>query len=160
MNTRTIIGSAFLLAFILGSALVSSRAQPAVTDNEWMLDFTALTLAPDGRWGAATDRYVNRAIAGAIAHCRATSPAKPGCGAYLSTIRAGWSLGMRCGDNVIVVAERALADAELIARRRERHLRANYAPDMPPCIRVVTVDPDGRIIAPKIDDLSGRVSTR
>jgi hypothetical protein len=159
MIARTIVGSAFLLALLLG---VPGRpcAQSDTADNEWMLDYTALTLAPDGRWGTATDPYFNQAIAGAIANCKAMSGGHLGCGAYLATIRAGWSLGLRCGGHVIVVAERALADAELMADRRERDLRANYAPDMPPCMRVVTVDPRGRIIAPNPDDLSGRVSTR
>jgi hypothetical protein len=159
MTARTILGSAFLLAFLLGP-LDRPRAQPQAADTEWMLDYTALTLAPDDRWGTATDAYLNQAIAGAIANCKAMSGAQLGCGAYLVTIRAGWSLGLRCGDHVIVVAERGLADAELMANRRERDLRENHAPDMPPCMRVVTVDPRGRIIAPKPDDLSGRVSTR
>ena len=159
MIIRTTIGSAFLLALLL-AVPERPRAQPGAADSEWMLDHTALTLAPDGRWGAATERYVNHAIAGAIANCKAKSGAQLGCGAHLATIRAGWSLGMHCGDHIIVVAERALADAELMAQRREQHLRAHYAPDMPPCVRVVTVDPNGRIIAPKPDDLSGRVSNR
>ena len=162
MIARMIVGSALMLAAILGP-LDQSRAQSRAEiadNNEWMLDFTALTLAPDGRWGAATDAYVNRAIAHAIANCRATEPEKLGCGAYLSTIRAGWSLGLRCGDTVIVVAERALADAERMASSRENELRSNYAPDLPPCMRVVTVDPRGRIIAPKPDSLSVSLPTR
>jgi hypothetical protein len=157
--TRTMIGSTFLLALLLGVP-DRPRAQPDAADNEWMLDHTALTLAPDGRWGAATERYVNQAIAGAIANCKAMSGAQPGCGAHLATIRAGWSLGIYCGSHVIVVAERALADAERMAQRREQDLRANYAPNMPPCVRVVTVDPNGRIIAPKPEDLAGRLSPR
>src|SRR5262245_36592977 len=151
------------LAFVLGLCLGTfgePRAQPRSADGDWMLDITALTLAPDGTWGAATDAYVNRAIGGAVARCKATTGGRPGCGAYLSTIRAGWGLGIRCGDHIIVVAERLLADAERRARRRENDLRTHYAPDMPSCVRVVTVDPAGRIIVPKIDDVTGRLSTR
>ena len=159
MMTRTMIGSAFLLALLLGVP-DRPRAQPVAVDSEWMLDHTALTLAPDGRWGAATERYVNQAIAGAVANCKAKSAAQLGCGAHLATIRAGWSLGIHCGSHVIVVAERALADAERMAQRREQHLRTRYAPNMPSCVRVVTVDPNGRIIAPKPDDLAGRLPTR
>jgi len=144
-----------LLLFLCG-ALDPARAQPRteVPDNDWMLDYTALTLAPDGRWGTATEPYIYQAIAGAIANC--TKSGKPGCGAYLSTIRAGWSLGLRCGDHIIVVAERTLADAERIARRRESQMRIGPAS---PCIRVVTVDPSGRV-RPRTDSLSGRLLRR
>jgi hypothetical protein len=58
-------------------------------------------LVPDGAWGAATDPFVNRAIAGAIAKCKAMSGAELGCGAFLSSIRTGWSLGIRCGREII-----------------------------------------------------------
>jgi len=162
MIVRRVAAAAVVLSFTLadrGELRAQSRA--AFAGSEWMPDHTALTVAPDGAWGAATDAYLNRAVADAIANCKAMSSAKLGCGAYLATVRAGWSLGLRCGDtHVIVVAEPDLADAERMAQRREDDLRINYAPGMPPCTRVVTVDPSGRINAPKGDGLSGRVSTR
>ena len=161
MIGRNYLQSACVLAFVLGGALDGLRAQSwqEIADSEeWMHDVTVLTMAPDGAWGVATEPALSRAIAGAIRNCRAKSGANLGCGAHFSTVRAGWSLGIRCGRENIIVAENALADAERSASRREVDLRTNYVPDMPPCTRVVTVDPSGRIIAPTVDD-SGKPST-
>jgi hypothetical protein len=150
------------MGFILG-ALGEPRAQSraAIVDDAWTRDVTSLTMAPDGAWGAATAAYVNTAIAGAVADCKARTEAKFGCGAHLTTIRAGWSLGLRCGaSHVIVVADHELATAELTAQRREQDLRANYAPEMPSCTRVVTVDPNGRVVLPKNDGVGDRFSRK
>ena len=49
-------------------------------------DWTVLTMAPDGAWGAATDDYVNRAIAGSLERCRAMSGRMLGCGAYFVSV--------------------------------------------------------------------------
>ena len=154
MVGRNYFQATCVLAFVLSGALDGLRAQSwqEIADSEdWMHDVTVLTMAPDGAWGVATEPALNRAIAGAISNCRAKSGADLGCGAYFSTVRAGWSLGIRCGGENIIVAERVLADAERSASRREVDLRTNYVPDMPPCNRVVTVDPSGRIIAPTVD---------
>lgn len=161
MIGRNYLQSACVLAFVLSGALDGLRAQSwqEIADSEeWMHDVTVLTMAPDGAWGVATEPTLNRAIAGAIRNCRAKSGANLGCGAHFSTVRAGWSLGIRCGGENIIVAERILADAERSASRREVDLRTNYVPDMPPCTRVVTVDPSGRVIAPPVND-SGKPST-
>jgi hypothetical protein len=69
-----------------------------------------------------------------------------GCGAMFKTIQAGWSLGIRCGGENIVVAEKTLAGAEQAARGREVELRQLYVPDMPSCRRVVAVDPTGSAV--------------
>jgi len=66
-----------------------------------------------------------------------------------TVIRAGWSLGIRCGDKNIIMAESTLTDAERRARWREFELRKLHDPDMPPCVRLVTVDPTGTIVAPQ-----------
>ena len=58
----------------------------------------------------------------------------------------GWSLGIRCGTENIIVAARELADAERAAINREIDLKYRYAPDMPPCRRVLSVNPDGEIV--------------
>ena len=113
-------------------------------DESW----TVLTMAPDGSWGAATETWVNQAIARAIDSCKAMSRAAIGCGAYLTTVQAGWSLGLTCGREVIVVADKTLAEAEQAARGRMLELRHRYVKDLPPCVRVVTVDPYGRITTP------------
>src|SRR5215471_6208474 len=65
---------------------------------------TVLTMAPNGAWGAATDDSVGTAIAGAIAYCNRRQRGPVGCGASYTTIRAGWSLGIRCGGQNILVA--------------------------------------------------------
>jgi hypothetical protein len=115
----------------------------------WALDFTVLTMAPDGAWGTATHPQINRAIYQAIKNCRAMSTAELGCGAHQTTVRGGWSLGIRCGRDNIIVADRNLAEAERRARQREADLRVFYVTNLPPCVRVVTVDPNGQVVAPK-----------
>jgi hypothetical protein len=122
-------------------------ATPADADDDW----TVLTMAPDGSWGAATSFSINRAIAFAIANCKIAYQREIGCGAIFTSIQAGWSLGIRCGRENIVVAEKTLAGAEQAATRREAERRQLYVPDMPSCRRVVTVDSNGTIIVPHAD---------
>ena len=125
------------------------RALPFASD-----DWTVLTMAPDGSWGAATSYPIDQAIAAAIANCRIAYQREIGCGAIFTSIQLGWSLGIRCGDRNIVVAEKTLAGAEQAALRREMELRQLYAPEMPPCRRVVTVDPNGMVVLPHSDELA------
>jgi hypothetical protein len=141
-------GAACALAVSL-CALSEPVAQSSFTEplQEWERDWTVLTMAPDGAWGTATEMGVIEALAHAISNCRAMSGAEVGCGAHFTTIRAGWSLGSRCGEKNIIVAELNLDDAELRASWREYELRQLHDPDMPPCVRVVTVDPNGDIVA-------------
>ena len=108
-----------------------------------------LTMAPDGSWGAATDLFINRAIAEAIRVCRGMSGKQLGCGAVPTSVQAGWSLGIRCGNENILVADRELENAEHIARERELELRYSHEQQLGPCRRVVTVNPAGRVIAPQ-----------
>ncbi len=114
---------------------------------------TVLTMAPNGSWGAATDDSVGAAIATAIARCNGRHRHAIGCGAWFTTIRGGWSLGIRCGQESILVSEQTLVEAEQAAIDREVELRRLHAASMPPCIRVVSVDPSGAIIAPYAADL-------
>jgi hypothetical protein len=107
------------LAATLATSVV---ATPADADDDW----TVLTMAPDGAWGTATDPRINRAILLAISNCKAISQMELGCGAYATTVRAGWSLGIRCGRENIIVADRNLAAAEHRARQREAELRSLY----------------------------------
>src|SRR5262249_2964207 len=157
MTRPIVLGVACALAFSLSlsSALLaqSGASQPGpvdVSEDSW----TVLTMASDGSWGADTDISISRAIARAIGNCKAMSRTTIGCGAYFTSIRAGWSLGMTCGSQNIIVAEKNLAEAEQAAIDRISKLRRFYAPDMPPCARVVTIDPHGRIITPEADDPS------
>jgi hypothetical protein len=158
MIGRTFLGAIGAVAVTLGSLdapLAQSAPQPAAIE-EWAHEFTVLTMAPDGAWGAATDSQVNRAISLAISNCKAMSGAALGCGAYQTTVRGGWSLGIRCGRETIIVADRDLAEAEHRARKREIELRTQYVPDMPPCVRVVTIDPNGAVSLPPVG-YSGRI---
>lgn len=113
----------------------------------WGDYFTVVTMAPDGSWGVATELSVGKAIAGAIRRCRATTRAELGCGAQFRAISDGWIVAYRCGDTNIITAGRAPADAAQAARERESELRASYAPNLPPCRQVLTVDPRGEVAA-------------
>ena len=108
--------------------------------------FTVLTMAPDGSWGVATSIFIGEAISGAMAECKAMTGPKLGRGALSKTGRAAWVLGVRCGRENILVADKILANAELAALNRETELRNVYAKSMPSCVRIVTVDPDGMVV--------------
>ena len=108
--------------------------------------FTVLTMAADGSWGVATSIFIGEAISGAMAECKVMSGPKLGCGALSKTGRAAWVLGVRCGRENILVADKILANAELAALNRETELRHVYAKNMPSCVRIVTVDPDGMVV--------------
>jgi hypothetical protein len=114
---------------------------------------TVLVMAPNGSWGAATEDSIGVATAAAIAHCKTMYRKAVGCGAYSTVIRAGWSLGIRCGDETIMAAERTLIEAEQAVIDRELELRRFYRPDLPPCVRLVSIDPSGAIIAPYAAEL-------
>jgi hypothetical protein len=139
------------------AAIVACLVMPAAAIVPDRDDWTVVTMAPDGAWGSATEPSVGQALARAIANCKAMSGMKLGCGAQSRAIQAGWIVAARCGDRNIVVTERRLADAERAARERETDLREHYAPDMPPCRRVLTVDPRGRVmVATSQDELTSR----
>jgi hypothetical protein len=125
----------------------------ANADEYWQKDITVVAIAPDGTWGVATEPTTGRAIANAIAECKKKYQSKIGCGSEITTVRGGWSIGMRCGNRSIFVAEETLAKAEQAAISRETELRQFYAPDMPACVRVMSVDPNGDVVAPDVADL-------
>jgi len=111
---------------------------------------TVLTLANDGAWGTATESSTGRAIALAIRDCKVMSRRVLGCGAKFTTVRAGWSVAVLCGDETIITAAGQLADAERMAIDREIELRNVYRRNMPPCVRVATVNPNGSVVAPPV----------
>jgi hypothetical protein len=139
------IACALAIGLAAGSAQAQSPTAITLTQDEW----TVLTMAPDGSWGAATDLFINHAIAEAIRLCRGMSGQQLGCGAVLTSVQAGWSIGVRCGQENILAADRQLETAERIARQRELELRYVYEHNLGPCRRVVTVNPQGRVIAPE-----------
>jgi hypothetical protein len=106
-------------------------------------DWTVVTMAPEGAWGSATEISLGQALTKAIGNCKAMSGREIGCGAQSRAIKGGWILANRCGDTNIVVAERRRSDAERAARERETELREHYARKLPPCRRVLTVNPLG-----------------
>jgi hypothetical protein len=106
-------------------------------------DWTVLTMAPDGAWGAATDGYVNQAIATAIMRCRAKSARTLGCGAYMASIQNGWAVGLRCDGESILATGATLVEAATMARRREEQFRLHYQPTLANCRRVVSVSASG-----------------
>jgi len=127
-----------------------SPAQPPreQTDLDWAKDVTALAIAPDGTWGTATEATPAQALAKAIANCKRKYRQELGCGYRSTFIREGWSLVLRCGGENIIVAAKTLDGVERAAVNSELTLRRDYKPDMPPCIRVVSIDPHGRVIGP------------
>ena len=144
MSKRSLLRTACAVAINLG--IVDAPAAQSDSIRRSVDDVTVLTMAPDGSWGVATDMSTSSAIAKAIANCRKMSQAHLGCGAYFTAIRDGWSLGLRCGGENIIVAANALAEAERAALNREIDLKERYVPDMPPCRRVLSVDPQGALV--------------
>ena len=60
---------------------------------------------------------------------------------------------MRCGRETIIVARQTARATEQAAVDAELDFRRSYRPDMAPCVRVVSVDPHGAIIAPDVGHL-------
>jgi hypothetical protein len=168
MSRHIILNVACALALsvcALNSSLAQSNSSqadsaPVSASEDYWTEFakapTVLTIAPDGSWGTATDHSINTAITAAIANCKKMYQEKIGCGSQFTTILAGWSLVIRCGRENIIVAEKTLADAEQAALNRENELRRLYVPNMPPCMRVVTIDPHGAIITPQLAHQNAR----
>jgi hypothetical protein len=152
MKGRGLLGAVALLAGVgaFGAPMAQGIA-PSLLD-EWQRDWTVVTMAPDGAWGVATDMYMIKALATAVDQCTAMTERNidyVGCGSHFTTIRAGWTVGLRCGERNIISAEPSLDDAVKRASWREYELRRLYDPDMPRCERVMTVDPSGQVIAPE-----------
>lgn len=165
MSKKIILSTAFALAINVHAAnpsvAQSNLSRPSIkTENDWQKDVTVLTIAPDGTWGAATAPSINDAIAHAIGDCQRKHGRQLGCGHQMTFNRGGWSVAIRCGRENIVLAARTLAEVEQVAINRELELRQVYVPDMPACVRVVTVDPQGSVIAPKVEDLLHVVMNR
>jgi hypothetical protein len=124
---------------IFWAAMVPANA----SDEE---DWTVVTMARNGSWGVATDASMGRAIFVAIRDCRAMSTGQNDCGAEFTTIRRGWTLALLCGDQRILAAAKGLDEAGSAAALRVELKRA-YLPNLLPCRRVLSVDPNGVIVA-------------
>jgi hypothetical protein len=109
-------------------------------------EMTVVTMAGDGSWGVATAPSQGEAIAGALRACKAWPSAPRDCGAQSATTRGGWIIANLCGDHKIIVAAETREAAELAALARERDLRRLYEREMPPCTRILTIDPRGAVL--------------
>jgi len=130
--------------FFLCATLVNADLASA---EQWL----ALTLAPDGTWGAAAHDDSNAAITGAIAQCAERSPRPTtsitGCGALLRLARNGWGIAEICGTRWHVSVERTLVEAELSLQAWKLSLKYEHGIALAECRRVVTVGPDGEPVA-------------
>jgi hypothetical protein len=136
--------AATLATGVACSTLLAATAPAVAVDLD---EVTVVTLARDGSWGVATAASTGEAIATAVRACRAMAGAPTDCGALFTTTRGKWVLASLCGDHQIIVSAGTLEDAEATAREREVETRRTYVPDLPPCRRVLTVDPAGAVAA-------------
>ena len=124
---------AFLLALLLPVPLAAQH------ESEW----TVVTLARNGSWGVGTSEYYGPALASALRKCEAMSTGQSDCGAEVTAVRQGWTLGILCGDHRVLVAATDLTTAILDAQVRQIYLRDLYGDGMPSCSCVAWVDPQG-----------------
>jgi hypothetical protein len=129
----------------VATANVQSQAAVAVAVEDSEQEWTVVTMARDGSWGVANDASMSRAISAAIRDCRAMSAGQNDCGAEFTTIRKGWTLALFCGDERILAAAKGREEAESSVELRIKLKRA-YLPDLPPCRRVLSVDPSGAVV--------------
>jgi len=127
-----------ILAFLL-STLLWPVPLAAQHESEW----TVVTLALDGSWGVGTSEHYGPALASALRKCNAMSKAQSDCGAEVTAVRQGWTLGILCGGHRVLVAAPDLATAIREAEARQTYLRDVYGDSLPGCSRVVSVDPQG-----------------
>jgi hypothetical protein len=127
-----------ILAFLSAALLLpaSLAAQPV---SEW----TVVTLALDGSWGVGTAEHYGPALASALRKCEAMSDGQSDCGADVTAVKNGWTLGILCGDHRVLVAETDLTTAILEAQARQMSLRDLYGDSLPGCSCVMWVDPRG-----------------
>ena len=133
-----------ILAFLL-SALLWPAPLAAQHESEW----TVVTLALDGSWGVGTSEHYGPALASALRKCNAMSKQQSDCGAEVTAVRQGWTLGILCGDHRVLVAAPDLATAIREAEARQAYLRDVYGDSLPGCSSVVSVDPQGFAASPK-----------
>jgi hypothetical protein len=126
--------------------LLGGLVMGAVECKAWDHDWTVVTLTRNGSWGVASDSAQSQAIAEAIRRCKAMAGPSNDCGAQFMAARAGWIVANLCGDHKLIATGNSLIDAEQEALNREISLQLFYVPDLPPCRRVVTVDPTGAIV--------------
>jgi hypothetical protein len=128
-----------ILAFLVAVPLLLSAPVAAQHESEW----TVVTLARDGSWGVATSEFYGPALASALRKCEAMSDGQSDCGAEVTAVRKGWTLGILCGDHRVLVAATDLTTAIMDAQARQTYLRDLYGESLPSCSCVMWVDPQG-----------------
>jgi hypothetical protein len=127
-----------IVAFLL-AALPWPVPLAAQHESEW----TVVTLARDGSWGVGTSDHYGPALASALRKCEAISGGQSDCGAEVTAVKQGWTLGILCGDHRVLVAEADLTTAIMEAQARQMYLRDLYGDGLPACACVMWVDPRG-----------------
>lgn len=127
-----------ILAF-LSVALLAPAPLAAQPVSEW----TVVTLALDGSWGVGTSEYYGPGLASALRKCEAMSDAQSDCGADVTAVKNGWTLGILCGDHRVLVAAPDLTTAIMDAQARQTYLKQLYGDGMPDCSCIMWVDPRG-----------------
>jgi hypothetical protein len=128
-----------ILAFLLAITLLAPIPLAAQHEQEW----TVVTLARDGSWGVGTSEYYGPALASALRKGEAMSDSQSDCGAEVTAVRQGWTLGILCGDHRVLVAATELTTAIMDAQARQMVLRDLYGDGLPSCSCVMWVDPRG-----------------
>jgi hypothetical protein len=134
-----------LCGLILLGAGSAAGIELAGPNTEEGAGWTVATLARNGSWGVATETSLGRAIGLAVSNCKAMSVAASDCGAQFTTIRAGWTLALLCGEHKVLATGKQLDEAWLAVQFRIDLKRA-YLPDLPPCREIFKVDPAGVVI--------------
>ena len=119
--------------------LIHTVCSAKAGESSW----TAVTLARDGSWGAARATSLGRAITTAVRDCKAMSRGRYDCGAEIKTVRDGWILALLCGDYRVLAVGATLEEAEAVAYERKLELKYLYSVALPPCMRVLLIDPAG-----------------
>jgi hypothetical protein len=143
-TTATSIGRQIAIGLLALLTLVSFACAQIRLVGASDADWTVMTIAPNGAWGAATESELNRAIAQSIARCTAMAKGR-GCGAYQISAQRRFAIAWRCGAENILAAGETLDQARQAARQREEELRRDYHPEMASCRQVATVAPDGSV---------------
>ncbi len=95
--------------------------------TEWIV----VTMARDGSWGVGTSEYIGPALASALRKCEASSKEQSDCGAEVTAVRKGWTLGILCGDHRVLVAGHGATTAIMDAQARQIYLRDLYGETLP-----------------------------
>lgn len=130
------------IAALSATSLASGTAEAGGTD--WDKDWTALTVSHTGAWGTHTSPSRVDAMIGAMADCRENAKVTgSGCGARITTVRAGWSAAYVCGTETFIVIGATFAEVNAAAVNREIELREIEQAVSGPCRRLVAIGPNG-----------------